>query len=73
MDQTACQSIEAVKYMVPIELNPTSHCPGVNTIKLLFSMLLTLSKMRKDVCHWSVLRPWLLFVGKTRGLPQKLI
>jgi hypothetical protein len=28
MDMTACQSIEAVKYMVPIELNPTSHCPG---------------------------------------------
>jgi len=28
MDQTACQSIAAVKYMVPIELNPTSHCPG---------------------------------------------
>ena len=28
MDMTACKSAAAIQNMVPIELNPTSHCPG---------------------------------------------
>ena len=28
LDNTNCAATEAVKYMVPIELLPTSHCPG---------------------------------------------
>ena len=28
LDNTLCVNTEAVKYMVPIELLPTSHCPG---------------------------------------------
>jgi hypothetical protein len=28
MANDACEFIKAIQYQVPIELNPTSHCPG---------------------------------------------
>ena len=28
MDITSCQSVQSVKYLTPIELRATSHCPG---------------------------------------------